>query len=120
MCTKQWGIEARTSPSGRYALLFLSISLLIQACGTEDLPRRCRPRADHPADHGPSPWVEQPEPLDPLDCKPQLLCIGTQKGGTTSLYQYLRPAAGSRYHPRILPHDRKEVHYFDYLFDRGG
>lgn len=38
---------------------------------------------------------------------PQFLIIGTQKGGTTSLYRYLEQ------HPCIAPAFTKEVHYFD-------
>lgn len=38
---------------------------------------------------------------------PQFIIIGTQKGGTSSLYEYLTQ------HPTILPALRKEIHYFD-------
>jgi len=38
---------------------------------------------------------------------PDFLILGTQKGGTTSLYHYLSQ------HPDVLPAYRKEVHFFD-------
>ena len=38
---------------------------------------------------------------------PDFVVIGTQKGGTTSLHDYLAS------HPRTAPSDIKEVHYFD-------
>lgn len=44
---------------------------------------------------------------------PDFLIIGTQKGGTTSLYQYLLA------HPHIAPAASKEVHFFDLQFDQG-
>ena len=39
--------------------------------------------------------------------------LGAQRGGTTSLYRYLTQ------HPRIFPALRKEVHYFDFQYDKG-
>lgn len=39
--------------------------------------------------------------------KVEFLVAGTQKGGTTALYEYLRR------HPRIAAAQRKEAHYFD-------
>jgi hypothetical protein len=44
---------------------------------------------------------------------PDFLIIGTQRGGTTSLYNYLAA------HPRVAPATRKEVHYFTLFCDRG-
>lgn len=44
---------------------------------------------------------------------PDFLIIGVQKGGTTSLYNYLIQ------HPQILPASQKEVHYFDLNYDKG-
>ncbi len=44
---------------------------------------------------------------------PNYLIIGAQRCGTTSLYEYLIR------HPRILSSLTKEVHYFDYNFDKG-
>ncbi len=38
---------------------------------------------------------------------PKFLIIGTQRGGTTSLYYYLSK------HPRLRPSVRKELHYFN-------
>lgn len=40
-------------------------------------------------------------------CLPDFLIIGAQRGGTSSLYNYLVQ------HPAVLPALRKEVHYFD-------
>ena len=37
---------------------------------------------------------------------PTFVVIGSQRGGTTSLYEYLIQ------HPLIMPAQRKEVHYF--------
>jgi hypothetical protein len=45
--------------------------------------------------------------------KPSFIIIGAQKAGTTSLYSYLSE------HPCILPARLKEVHYFDYHYQRG-
>ncbi len=45
--------------------------------------------------------------------KPNFLIIGTQKGGTTSLYGYLAA------HPKVFSALVKEVHYFDFHFDCG-
>jgi hypothetical protein len=44
---------------------------------------------------------------------PSVLIIGTQKGGTTSLFNYMVQ------HPDVLPPLSKEVHYFDLHYDRG-
>jgi hypothetical protein len=44
---------------------------------------------------------------------PNFAIIGTQKGGTTSLYQYLGR------HPDVEPAFKKEIHYFDIHFARG-
>ena len=44
---------------------------------------------------------------------PTFLICGTQKGGTTSLYHYLRD------HPEIYMPLKKEVHFFDLNFHRG-
>ena len=44
---------------------------------------------------------------------PQFFVVGTQKGGTTSLYEYLKP------HPRIVLSDVKEHHFFDQHYDEG-
>lgn len=45
--------------------------------------------------------------------RPSLLIIGTQKGGTTALFRYMRM------HPHFVAPLRKEIHYFDYFHDRG-
>lgn len=45
--------------------------------------------------------------------KPNFLIIGVQKGGTTSLYQYLLQ------HPQILGAATKEVHFFDLQWNQG-
>lgn len=44
---------------------------------------------------------------------PTFIIIGTQKGGTTSLYHYLTQ------HPLILAALEKEVRFFDYKFEKG-
>jgi hypothetical protein len=44
---------------------------------------------------------------------PDYLIIGTQRGGTTSLYNYLVQ------HPCVLPTFRKEIHFFDEHFANG-
>jgi hypothetical protein len=44
---------------------------------------------------------------------PSLLIIGTQKGGTTSLFNYLTE------HPSVLAPVGKEVHYFDFHYGEG-
>ncbi|MCT7979954.1 sulfotransferase domain-containing protein [Laspinema olomoucense] len=44
---------------------------------------------------------------------PDFLIIGTQKGGTTSLYHYLTQ------HTQILPAAQKEVHFFGLNFHHG-
>ena len=44
---------------------------------------------------------------------PSFLILGAQRSGTTSLYRYLTQ------HPRIFPALRKEVHYFDFQYDKG-
>lgn len=45
--------------------------------------------------------------------KPSFLIIGVQKGGTTSLYQYLLQ------HPQIQSAATKEVHFFDLQWNQG-
>ena len=49
----------------------------------------------------------------PLRMMPDFIIIGTQKGGTTSLYRYLID------HPNIAPIYIKEPHYFDIHFHKG-
>jgi hypothetical protein len=44
---------------------------------------------------------------------PAFLIIGAQKGGTTSLHEYLME------HPLVAPPTTKEVHYFDHAYQRG-
>jgi len=41
------------------------------------------------------------------------LIIGVQRGGTTSLYNYLGQ------HPDVAPATTKEIHFFDHNFDKG-
>lgn len=45
--------------------------------------------------------------------RPHFLGIGTQKGGTTTLYQLLKP------HPEVFLPDNKEVHYFTKHYNAG-
>lgn len=47
----------------------------------------------------------------PIRMMPNFIIIGTQKGGTTSLFKYLIQ------HPNILPPTKKEVHFFDFNFN---
>jgi hypothetical protein len=65
---------------------------------------------------------ESPTPLlekvyrgmtSPIRLLPDFLIIGTQRGGTTSLYRYLQA------HPCIRPASTKEVHFFDMRFHKG-
>jgi hypothetical protein len=49
----------------------------------------------------------------PLRALPGFIIIGTQKGGTTSLYRWLAD------HPQVVSPWKKEIHFFDYHFDRG-
>jgi hypothetical protein len=49
----------------------------------------------------------------PLRGLPAFLVIGAQKGGTTSLFNYLAQ------HPDVLPPFGKEIHYFDLNYARG-
>lgn len=44
---------------------------------------------------------------------PEFVILGVQRGGTTSLYDYLTT------HPRIAKAKRKEVHFFDLRFTEG-
>jgi hypothetical protein len=49
----------------------------------------------------------------PLRGLPSTLIIGAQRSGTTSLFSYLVQ------HPNVLPPLGKEIHYFDFHYDRG-
>lgn len=42
---------------------------------------------------------------------PDFVIVGTHKGGTTSLYDYVTS------HPQVVPASEKEVHYFDHRYD---
>ncbi|UCD30635.1 MAG: sulfotransferase domain-containing protein [Planctomycetota bacterium] len=44
---------------------------------------------------------------------PDFIVIGTQKGGSTSMYQYLAS------HPYVVPSWRKEVDFFDLYYSKG-
>lgn len=48
----------------------------------------------------------------PSPSVPNFLIVGVQKGGTTSLYEYLQQ------HPQVQSALTKEVHFFDLNFDR--
>lgn len=48
-----------------------------------------------------------------MNALPDYLIIGTQRGGTTSLYHYLTS------HPQVLPPAGKELHFFDIQYDKG-
>ncbi len=43
---------------------------------------------------------------------PDYLILGTQKGGTTSVYEYLNR------HPQIVPNQKREVHFFDLAWQK--
>lgn len=61
------------------------------------------------------PWVKSADTImtGNRNVLPQFLIIGTQKGGTTSLYSYLTQ------HPNIKAAVIKEVHFFDEQFHFG-
>ena len=50
--------------------------------------------------------------LREIDPRPHFLGIGTQKGGTTTLYQLLKK------HPEIYLPENKEIHFFTKYYDR--
>lgn len=52
-------------------------------------------------------------PTSHLRALPAFLVIGTMRGGTSSLYQYLAA------HPQVVPPLRKEVEFFSRFHDRG-
>jgi Sulfotransferase family len=56
-----------------------------------------------------------PERIDTAHLRqlPDFVIIGTQRGGTTSLYRYLTQ------HPDIGSALRKEVHFFDRYYEKG-
>lgn len=45
--------------------------------------------------------------------RPSFLVIGAQRSGSTTLFRHLSA------HPRILPPLRKEIHYFDFQYEKG-
>lgn len=47
------------------------------------------------------------------DYLPHFICLGAQKAGTTSLYQWLS------YHPNIYLSSTKEIHFFSLFYHRG-
>ncbi|MEW5942003.1 MAG: class I SAM-dependent methyltransferase, partial [Chloroflexota bacterium] len=49
----------------------------------------------------------------PLRVLPNFVIVGTMKGGTTSMFQYLAQ------HPRVNPPFRKEIKFFDIHFPKG-
>lgn len=49
----------------------------------------------------------------PMRCLPDFLIIGSQRSGTTSLYDYICQ------HPDVIASQRKEVHFFDLNYQRG-
>jgi hypothetical protein len=49
----------------------------------------------------------------PARMRPDFIIIGAAKCGTTSLYNYLAR------HPSVVPARTKEIHYFDFFFERG-
>ncbi len=65
-------------------------------------------RPPHPGDAG---WFQKL--TAPWRLFPDFLILGAQRGGTTSLFRSLER------HPDIVGSTRKEIHYFDYQFERG-
>lgn len=59
------------------------------------------------------PYFYHAKSLVVKGCLPDFLIVGVQKGGTTSLYNYLLQ------HPDVISASRKEVHYFDRNYHRG-
>lgn len=59
------------------------------------------------------PHCYQAKSLVVNGCLPDFLIVGVQKGGTTSLYNYLLQ------HPDVVSASRKEIHYFDKNYHRG-
>lgn len=57
-------------------------------------------------------WMDYIDQLVPVE-KPDFLVIGTQKGGTTSLYYYLTQ------HPQIVPSLVKEIEFWSHKHQRG-
>ena len=57
-------------------------------------------------------WMQNIEQLEPAN-KPDFIVIGTQKGGTTSLYYYLAK------HPQIMPSLIKEIDFWSTKYHRG-
>ncbi len=51
--------------------------------------------------------------LNPLRKQPDFIILGAQKGGTTSLFDYLVQ------HPSIVGPTKKEIHYFNINHDKG-
>ena len=49
----------------------------------------------------------------PVRSTPDFVILGTQRGGTTSLYSWLSS------HPDMTPARKKEIHYFDVHYHRG-
>lgn len=78
-------------------------------------PHRARPRTIAGAIKGPLREIraEYRRLTAPMRGLPSALIIGTQRGGTSSLFNYLVQ------HPDVLPPLRKEVHYFDLNHARG-
>jgi hypothetical protein len=60
-------------------------------------------------------WPERTYRMATADRRamPSYIILGTQRGGTTSLYEWLIT------HPDIEPAYQKEVHYFDWEYHRG-
>ena len=57
--------------------------------------------------------VQARRPTSFLRALPDFLIVGTQRGGTSSLYKYLGQ------HPEVSPSTRKEVEFFSTRFDAG-
>jgi len=87
-------------------------------------PSQSTPRTDHNGSsvaYSDAQRVSTTAPLaklyrgvtSPIRLLPDFLIIGTQRGGTTSLYHYLEA------HPGIAPATTKEIHFFDRRVNKG-
>ena len=68
------------------------------------------PSTPRPKPKLPGPWRYATADVRPL---PDFVILGTQRGGTTSLYSWLRT------HPGVAPALRKETHFFDVHYGKG-
>ncbi len=94
-------LSPRESPANKYQAAAVAVACSKLYLSTVRRPNRHQPSARY---HHQS--MKQPSK------PPDFIIIGVQKGGTTSLYNYLIQ------HPQIAPAAQKEIHYFDLNFDK--